>query len=115
MSVKDEYLVNIAKWRKSTKVNRVSALGRTVKQIMDYRITPQHERFAPVAQLWQQLLPVELSSHCTITVIVGGTLNVVVDSPAYGQQLQWISAEIIEQINRQSPKARITKIKFTVR
>ena len=79
---------------------------------MDERISPQQTRFSEVFETWNRLLPEELCGHCEIIDISGGQLKVQADSPSYVYELQLCSSELLEELQRQCPKARLTKIKF---
>ena len=96
------------------KSDRTVRLGDAVQQLMDEHISPRQARFGAVAELWGRLLPVELCRHCEIVDISGGQLIVRVDSPAYKYELQLCSPELLEALQQQCPKARLTKIKFVV-
>ena len=109
-----EQLRSILEWRTKQKPDRTARLGDTIKQLMENRISPQHARFGPIAQLWGQLLPEELYRHCELTDISGGQLKVLVDSPAYMYELRLCSSELLKELQRRCPKARIKKIKFVV-
>ena len=110
----DQQLRNIIRWRKKPNINRAERLGDTVQQFMESRILPQQARFGAIADLWSQLLPVELRRHCKLADISGGQLKVLVDSPAYLYELQLCSSQLLEEFQQQCPRARIEKIKFTV-
>jgi hypothetical protein len=81
---------------------------------MDNRISPQQARFSDIAEAWGRLLPAGLCGHCEIVDISGGQLAVQVDSPAYMYELQLCSSELLEELQRQCPRVRLTKIKLVV-
>lgn len=110
----DELLLNATRWRRSWKTYRAASLGQVARQLMDNRISPQQARFSQVAEVWSRLLPEELCGHCEIIDISGGQLTVQVDSSSYKYELQLCSSELLEELQWQSPKARLTKIKFVV-
>ena len=94
--------------------DRTVRLGDTLSELMKNRISPLQSRFGPVAELWNQLLPTELTQHCSLTGISGGQLKVLVDSPVYLYELKLCGSELLEQLQQQCPRARIRKIKFIV-
>ncbi len=81
---------------------------------MAEQISPRQTKFSEVAEVWSQLLPAELRRHCEIADISGGQLVVQVDSPSYVYELQLCSSELLEELQQQCPKARLTKVKFVV-
>jgi hypothetical protein len=81
---------------------------------MTEQISPRQARFDAVAEVWRQALPAELCRHCEITDVTGGQLKVQVDSPSYKYELQLCGSELLEELQRQCPKVRLTKIKFVV-
>jgi len=89
-------------------------LGDIAKDLMEYRISPQQARFEPIAEAWSQLLPAELRRHCKIVDISGGRLKVQVDLPSYRYELQLCSSQLVAEMQRQCPRARIKQIKFIV-
>jgi len=109
-----ERLQNNLKYRKAKIPNSTVTLGDVVQNFMTKWVSPRQARFGAVAELWSQLLPAELCQHCEIVDISGGQLKVRVDSPAYKYELQLCSSEILEELQQQCPKARLTEIKFVV-
>lgn len=109
-----EQLLNAAEWRRSWKTYRAASLGQVARQLLDEQISPQQARFSRVAEAWSRLLPAELYGHCEITDISGGRLEVQVDSPSYKYELQLCSSELLEELQRQCPRVRLTKIKLVV-
>jgi hypothetical protein len=102
-----------AGWRKK-KPDRTVRLGDVAQQLLAEEISPRQARFCAVAELWGRLLPAELRRHCEIVDISGGQLKVLVDSPTYKYELQLCSSELLEELQRGCPKARLTKIKFVI-
>ncbi len=110
----NERLCNIVKWRTKPKADRAASLGDTINELMENQISPRHARFGSVAQLWGQLLPAELSQHCKLADVSAGQLKVLVDSPSYLHELRLCSSELIKELQRQCPRARIKKIRFII-
>jgi hypothetical protein len=105
---------NAFKGQKARKADRTVRLGEVVQNFMTTCVSPRQARFGAVAELWGRLLPAELCRHCEIVDISGGQLKVRVDSPAYKYELQLCSSELLEELQQQCPKARLTEIKFVV-
>ena len=114
MNEGDQLLHNAVEGRRARKSDRTVRLGDAVQQFMAEQVSPRQAKFGAVAELWSQLLPAELCRHCEIVDISGGQLKVRVDSPAYKYELQLCSSELLEELQQQCPRARLTKIKFVV-
>lgn len=87
-------------------------LGEIARQVMSDRITPQQARFGGVADAWSEVVPQGLYEHCEIVDLTGGELKVKVDSSAYMYELQLCGSELLEELRRQCPRARLKEIKF---
>ena len=109
-----EQLRNSVKRRTKRRLDRTVRLGQAVQRLMAEQISPRQARFDAVAEVWRQVLPAELCRHCEITDVSGGQLKVQVDSPSYKYELQLCGSELLEELQRQCPKVRLTKIKFVV-
>lgn len=107
-------LWKVVKWRTKRRPNKTLPLGDIVKQFMENQVSPQQAKFGTIMEVWRGLLPAELRRHCKIADISGGRLKVLVDSPSYMYELQLCNSELLEELQRQCPGARIEKIKFTV-
>lgn len=94
--------------------NRARRLGDVLNELMGSNISPRQARFACVDELWSQLLPPELEQHCRLADITSGQLKVLVDSPSHLHELQLCGLELLAELQRQCPQARIKKIKFTI-
>lgn len=114
MNEGEQLLHNAVEGRRVRKPDRTVRLGDVVQQFVTKWVSPRQARFGAVAELWSQLLPAELCRHCEIVDISGGQLKVRVDSPAYKYELQLCSSELLEELQQQCPKARLTEIKFVV-
>jgi len=109
-----EQLQNTLRYRRAKIRNRTVKLCDAAQQFMTKKVLPLQERFGAVTELWSRLLPAELHRHCEIVDVSGGHLKVRVDSPAYKYELQLCSPELLEELQQQCPRARITDIKFVV-
>jgi predicted nucleic acid-binding Zn ribbon protein len=90
------------------------SLGDILSELMKRRVSPQQTRFGLIAEALSQMLPVELCQHCRIAGISGGRLKVLADSPSYMYELQLLSCELLKELARQCPQAKIQEIKFAV-
>ncbi|HUW17985.1 MAG TPA: DUF721 domain-containing protein [Sedimentisphaerales bacterium] len=93
---------------------KAAKLGDAVRQLMDHWVSPRQARFEAVTDLWNQLLPAELSRHCRVADISGGQLKVLADAPAYMHELRLCSSDLLEQLQQRCPKSRIKGIKCAI-
>jgi predicted nucleic acid-binding Zn ribbon protein len=114
MADKGEQLRRAVKWRTAHRVERAVSLGDVLSGLMENQVAPQQTRFGLITEAWSQLLPVELCQHCRISGISGSRLKVLADSPSYMYELQLLSCELLKELARQCPQARIQEIKFAV-
>jgi len=89
-------------------------LGEVVQRVMVEQIAPMQSRFGGLAQAWGETVPGEVGRHCEIVEVAGGQLNVRVDAPAYAYEMQLCRTELVEELQRRCPEARIKRIKFVV-
>ena len=109
-----ERLQNTLKCRRTRKPYSATGIGQIVQQYLDGQVSPRQAVFSEVAEAWSLMLPEELARRCEIVDISGGLLKVKVDSPSYMYELQLGSPELLAEMQRQCPRARLTKIKFVV-
>ena len=83
-----------------------------LQKVMVERISPLQARFGELADVWSDVVPQELYEHCEIIALTGGELKVRVDSSAYIYELQLCGSELLEELRRQCPRARLKGIKF---
>ena len=95
-------------------MNGSERLGDVARELMKNRISPRQARFGSIPEVWNRLLPEQLSRHCRIQGISAGQLKVQVDSSPYQYELQLCSEEILSELQQQCPRANIKKIKFVV-
>ncbi len=110
----DEQLRKAVKWRTGHRAERAVSLGDVLSGLMENRVSPQQTRFGLITEAWSQMLPSELYQHCRIAGISGSRLEVLTDSPSYMYELQLLSCELLKELARQCPQARIQEIKFAV-
>jgi len=89
-------------------------LGDTVQRLMDNWVSPQQSIYESVSQQWDSILPEELGRHCSLADTSRGQLRVVVDSPSYMYELRLCSSQLVEELQRRCPKARIRRIKLVL-
>jgi len=110
----DEQLHNAVEERRIRKFDGVVSLGDAAERFVAEQVSPRQAKYSEITELWSQLLPDELRRCCEIVDISSGQLKVRVDSPAYKYELQLCSSKLLEELQQQCPKARLTKIKFVI-
>ena len=114
-SHEDELLRKLIKWKRTVKTpSRTVRLSDTISQIMQKHISPKYDKYGPLFENWELLLPPELARHCKIAAVNNGQLRIKVDAPAYGNEIRLCQAELVEQLKEKCPKARIRNIKIVV-
>ena len=93
---------------------RPADLGQVAQQLLDGQISPRQAVFSEVADAWSRMLPDELARHCEIVDISAGLLKVRVDSPSYMYELRLCGSELLDELQQECPRARLTKVKFVV-
>lgn len=106
-------LVNAAQW-KQREPDRAVKLGDVLSRLLEGRIQPLCARLGPVLEVWDELLPEELARHCRIEEAVGGELKVSASSPAYAHELRMCAGQLVAELRRQCPRAKIRSIKVSV-
>jgi hypothetical protein len=109
-----ETLQNTLKCRRTRKTYSATGVGQIVQQYLDGQVSPRQAVFSAVAEAWSQMLPEELARRCEIVDISAGLLKVRVDSPSYMYELQLCGSELLDELQHDCPRARLTKIKFVV-
>lgn len=107
-------LQSTLKFRRMRKPYDAAALGRVAQQLLDEQISPRQAIYSEVAETWSRILPDELGRHCEVSDISAGQLSVSVDSPSHMYELQLCGSELLAELRRECPKARLTRIKFVI-
>jgi hypothetical protein len=114
MDEDEQLLRDAVEGRLVKKFDRTAKVGDLVQTFVTKWVSPRQARFGAIIEVWSQLIPAELYKHCEIVDISGGQLKVRVDSPSYKYELQLCSSELLEELQQQCPRVRLTKIKFVV-
>ena len=107
-------IFNALRQQKKHKPDRTVRIGEAAQKFFGEQVSPRQAKYGAVIELWQQILPEELSQHCEIVDISGGQLTVKVDSPSYKYELHLCSSELLQELQQQCPRVRLTKIKFVI-
>jgi len=107
-----ERLQNTLRCRRTRKPYNATGIGQIVQQYLDGQVSPRQAVFSEVSEAWSRMLPDELARRCEIVDISGGLLKVRVDSPSYMYELQLCGSDLLDELQKQCPRARLTRIKF---
>ena len=107
-----ERIEKAVKGRQRKRYDRFVSIGQAAEQFIAGQVKPQQKKYGNVVEVWEQVLPEELNRHCEIVGISGGSLSVQVDSPSHKYELHLCSREILKELQKECPKARLTKIKL---
>ena len=110
----EQLLRDAVKGRLVKKFDRTAKVGDVAQMFVTKWVSPRQARFGAIVEVWSQLIPAELCKHCEIIDVSGGQLKVRVDSPSYKYELQLCSSELLEELQQQCPRVRLTEIKFVV-
>ena len=110
----EQYLRDIVKWKKPRKRKAGRLLGEMLGDIMEKQISPKQGVYDMILQAWEQLLPEQLRQHCRIVDVNAGRVKVKVDSPSYLHEFRLCSYQLLEELQRLCPKARVKKIDFSL-
>jgi hypothetical protein len=89
-------------------------LQDALREFMNSHLAVKRTRFAQVALAWQQLLPAELLSNCSVNGLQAGRLKVVAKSPVHMFELRLCRAELIKQLAVLCPRVKIQSIDIVV-
>ena len=101
-------------YRSRKKRRQTVRISELLEQFMSEQVSPRQARYGAIVEVWERILPDELAKHCSIVDISSGQLTVEVDSPAYKYELHLCRSELLAELQRQCPSARLSNIKFIV-
>jgi len=111
---KDEQLRSAAGWQTKTRRVKATRLSEALSELVGVQISPRQARLGRITEFWLQLLPDELCRHSKIVSVRGGQLKVQVDSPSYLYELRLCQSQLLEELQRRCPQARVKAIKLVV-
>ncbi len=107
-----ERIEQAVKGRQRKRNDRFVGIGQIVEQFISKQVAPQQKKYGDIVEVWERVLPDELSRHCEIVDISGGSLSVKVDSPSHKYELHLCSSVILKELQKECPMAKLTKIKL---
>ena len=108
----EQLLRRVVEQRRKRLPKGATRLGDVVERIQVGRILPNHRRFAGLVEELGELLGPEINKHCKIDSVSAGKLKILVDSPSYRTELRLCSHELLGQLQRQCPQAKIKSIEI---
>ena len=106
----DELLCNIVKWRSRPK-GATNSLAAAVDKFVARELRPR-KKLTSVVDVWNEVLPGELTKRCRLVSLSRGTLKIEVEAGSYMFQMQALSSQLVKEFQQSCPAAGIHKIKF---
>lgn len=88
-----------------------SRLGEEIESYLK-RHARTFEKNAPLMDVWEQVVPESMLPYCRPDKRVGNVLYVQAMPGAYMHRMQTIAGEVLEKIQRLSPRSGIQKIRI---
>ncbi len=110
--MKDQH--NYQRPKSKCRRGRAVRIGEVVNEVFEDAILQGQDRLRELNNNWQQLLPVGLSRHCRLGGLSGGVLQIEVESALYASELQLCKAELLGELRRRCPRARIKAMKLVI-
>ena len=107
-----ERIQEAVKARQTKRMDQFITLGQAAEMFVAKQVLPQQRKYGDVVEVWENVLPEELFRHCEIVDVSGGSLSVKVDSPSHKYEMHLCSSEILKELQRECPRAKITKLKL---
>lgn len=99
--------------QRRVKPPRQVQLGENVATFMKHVVEPRHKKLAALAQVWNDLLPVELAEHTCVEAFLRGRLTILVDSAPHLHELNMLLRdELLEQLRQACPSANLCQVKL---
>lgn len=92
---------------------RAVRIGEVITKVLENTIL-QQDSLAAVSDSWTEVMPAGMVSHCRLAGLSRGILQVEAESALYASELHLYRAELLRELRRRCPRARITAIKLAV-
>ena len=86
-------------------------LGDVIKDLVGNVISERQKQCRQLTDIWQQLLPEELSGHCRLIEFSSGTIRLKVSGPAYLHELRLCKGHLVKELNKCLDGVRVRDIK----
>jgi predicted nucleic acid-binding Zn ribbon protein len=100
--------------RKRTTAQKPELLGDILHKILKKLDIPHKKKDRHLVELWEQAVGTQIASHTTPDGIKRGSLYVLVSSPAWLHQLQFLKEEIQRKLNELSGQEAFQRIYFQI-
>ena len=90
-----------------------SQIGDMVEAFVE-RLEPIHTRCDSVAEVLESLLPPSIRPHSRLGGISAGTVTLIVSGASYMYELQLCKAELLLELQRLCPTARLRRIQIVM-
>ena len=91
---------------------QASAIGEVIAGFVESLEPPR--QVGAVAEALAEALPYSLRPHCRVGALSNGCLKLVADGSSYVYELQLCSAELLQEIQRRCPTARLRRIEVGI-
>ncbi len=107
-----ERAIRCARTRTTARAGSATRLGDTLDVLMGRHLNGGHERFSALTEAWERLLPPDLIDQCEIRDFADGRLRVAVVGSAHRYEMQLRAGELLAQLKKQCPRARLMRIEL---
>jgi len=90
-----------------------SAIGDVLAGFVE-RLGPEPVQYGTVGEVLPQVLPLGLREHCRVAAVSGGCVKLVADGSSYVYELQLCKADLLEELQRLCPAARLRRIEVSM-
>ena len=105
---KERFLRSTTSWQ-SKSGPTATLLGQAVRQYLQER-NGIFKKNRTVVDIWNEIVPAEMRSHCTLKGIEAGILTVEVDPGAYMHEMRLMSDELLKYLHSHSGRSGIRRI-----
>ena len=109
-----QLLIDAVERKKKALPDTTVRLADVAQKLFERQISPRHAVYGRIVETWHQLLGPELGRHSRISDITAGQITAIADSPSYRHELRLCSDELLRQLKKHCPAAKIKKIKFVL-
>jgi hypothetical protein len=93
-------------WQQRRPGQRASHVSQPIQMLMKYRLARRVRALSRMAEVWDDVLPVDIREHTALERLERGTLTVMVDSAAHRFRLQMLlNGGLLKEIQRRFPDA----------
>jgi len=90
-----------------------SKIGDMIGSFVE-RLQPVHARCDSVGEALESLLPPNMQDHCCLGGVSTGCVTLIVSGASYMYELQLCKADLLLELQRLCPAARLRRIQITM-